>query len=579
MSLTTALNIGQSALTASQLGIAVTGNNLANVATRGYTRQVVDLSPAAGQRLSANTYLGRGVTVSGVRRQIDAALQARLWSGTADNAAAEQQAGITSQVESTVGGLGGKDLAAQLTDFFNAWSEKSNQSLSSTLVVQQGDKLAAYIRTLRSDLTQQRAQIDGQLGQQASAADDLLNRIADLNGQVSSAEGGGGTASSLRDQRDQLITQLSQLMDVTAVEQRGGSVDILVHSTPVVLGTQSRGVQLDHRTNDDGTVDTFIGVKASGEQLDIRAGQIGASLESRTSAVDGTLDRLDTIASNLIFELNKLHSTGSNLANPSLSTGTLGVPLADRTRAMNDPASATFADLPFKAVNGGFLVQVKQAATGATQTVRINVDLDGITSTGAPGTADDTTPEQIRAALDAVPGLHASFTAEGKLQVKADSGYQFSFADDSSGALAVLGMNAYFTGSDASTIGVRSDLKADPSLLLTGKTVNGSFVENGTAKQVVALQDASLPGLSGRTLRGAWTDTVQTVGLNAQGAADRADSTRVVVDSLESQRAAVSGVSTDEEAINLVQFQQQYQGAARLISVAQDLMNTLMSLI
>ena len=579
MSLTNVFDIGRSALTAGQLGIAVTGNNLANVATRGYTRQILDLTPAAGQQLSSNTYLGRGVSISGVRRQIDQALQARLWSGTSENSGAELKAGIASQIESTVGGLNDKNLASNLTSFFNSWSEKSNQSLSSGLVVQQGDQLAAYIRTLRSDLVEQRSQIDRQLGQFANAADDLLSRIADLNTQVSSAEGGGGVASSLRDQRDQLITQLSELMDVTSVEQPGGSVDILVHSTPVVLGGQSRGVELVRKNNEDGTTDVHIGVKATGEELDIRSGQLGASLDGRTASVDATINQLDSVASQLIFQLNKLHSTGANLKNPTLSTGSLVIGASDRTRAMNDPSNQTFADLPFKAVNGGFLVQVKQSATGATQTVRVNVDLDGITSTGAAGTSNDTTPEQLRAALDAVPGVTASFDAQGRLAVKADDGFEFSFADDSSGALAVLGMNAYFTGTNARDIGVREDLLADPSQLLTGRLVNGEFVQNGTAKQVVTLQDAPLTALGDRSIRAAWSDAIQTVGLTAQAASDRADSTRIVKDSLEAQRAGISGVSTDEEAVNLINYQQQYQGAARLISIAQEMTQTLMSLV
>lgn len=579
MSLTNVFDIGRSALTAGQLGIAVTGNNLANVATRGYTRQVLDLTPASGQRLSGSAYLGRGVTIGGIRRQIDDALQARLWSGASDKAGADLRSSIASQIETAVGGLNDKNLASNLTSFFNSWSERSNQSLSSGLVVQQGDQLAAYMRTLRSDLVEQRSQIDRQMGQLASGADDLLTRIADLNTQVSAAEGGGGVAGSLRDQRDQLITQLSDLMDVTVVEQNDGAVDILVQSTPVLLGGKSRGVELVRKTNDDGSTDVYVGVKATGERLDIRSGQLGAALDERTSTVDATIDRLDGVATQLIFQLNKLHSTGANLKNPSGSTGTLSIATADRTRAINDPANQTFGDLPFKAVNGGFLVQVRQTATGATQTVRVNVDLDGVTAAGASGTGDDTSPEQIRAALDAVPGLSASFTAEGKLRVACDTGFEVSFADDTSGVLAVMGMNAYFTGRDARDIGVREDLKADPSGLLTGRMVGGAFVENGTASSVVALQDAPLAALGDRSVRGAWSDTVQTVGLTAQAAADRAQSATIVRDSLEAQRAGISGVSTDEEAVNLISYQQQYQGAARLISVAQELTQTLMSLV
>lgn len=576
MSLTTVMQIGRSALTASQLGLSVTGNNLANMATPGYSRQLMTLEPIAGDRSGLS--VGLGVGVRDIRRQVDMALQARLWGGVAEQSAAEQLQSVMAGVESTVGALSGFDLSSELSAFFNAWSEKSNQTPSAALVVQQGDKLASFIKSLRADLTAHRTQIDQQLGAAARSADDLFSQIADLNTQISGAEIGGATASALRDQRDKVITELSKLMDVTTVEQPGGSIDVLVGSTPVVLGGSSRGVELTRQSR-DGALEVFVSVRHDGQRLDVPSGQIGALLAGRTGAVDDTIDRLDEVASFLIFEINKLHSTGSNLKNPTQSTGTLGFPAADRLRAFNDPSNASIAALPFRPVNGGFLVQVKQTATGSVQTVRVNIDLDGLTAGGTAGTGDDTTPEQVRAALGAVPGLSASFTPEGTLQVTADQGYEVSFADDTSGVLAVLGMNAYFGGTDASDIAVRDGLKADPSQLLTGRVVDGAFVQNATALGVVGLQDKGIAGLSGRTIRGAWSDAVQTQGLAAQAAGTRADATRLVRESLEAQRAAVSGVSVDEESINLINYQQQYQAAARLISVADQLTQTLLQLV
>lgn len=578
MSLTNTMLIGRSALTASQLGLSVTGNNLANLATPGYSRQVVGLQPLGADRSVWGLSVGQGVGVRDVRRQVDSALQARLWSGVADEASAAQKLDIRSAIESVVGELSGNDLSAELSTFFSAWSEKSNGSQSASLVVQQGDKLASFIKGLRSDLAEQRTRVDQRLGSLATSANDLLARVAELNGAISTSEVDGSTASGLRDQRDQTITQLSQLFDVTAVEQPNGSVDLLVGSTPIVLGSTSRGVELVRRT-ENGNVDVFLSIKADGTRLDVNSGSVGALHQDRTQSVDAVLDKLDSVASRLIFEVNKLHSTATNLTNPSRSLANLTIPTSDRSLALNDPANTTFADLPFKAVNGGFLVTVKQASTGATQTVRIDVDLDGITAAGTPGTADDTSAEDVRSALDAVPGLNAVFNADGKLEINADQGFEFSFADDTSGALAVLGVNSYFVGTGSKDIGVRSDLKSDPSLLLTGRMVNGTFVQNGTSLGVLGLQDKSLSELGNRSLRASWADSVQAMGVETQAAADRAEATMLVRESLESQRASISGVSVDEESINLITYQQQYQGAARLISVAQQLTETLLALI
>lgn len=579
MSLTTALQIGRSALTASQLGLQVTGNNMANVSTPGYSRQIVGLAPVAGQTTGIGGGSGRGVYVSGINRQVDAALMSRLRAGISDDAGAQTDLGILSQLESTLGDLSSGDLSTQLTSFFKTWSERANLTKSSAVVVQQGVALAGYIRGLRSDMLNQREQLDQQLGALTGKANNLLDQIADLNGQISTSEQAGTPANALRDQRDQALADLSQIMDVTANEQPNGSVDVLVGSNPVVLGTKSRGLEFKRFTDPSGALKVTVNTKADGSELPVSSGQLGSLLTNRGAAIDATINTLDKITSQLIFQVNKLHSTATNATGLTSTTGSLAIAPADRTLAMNDPNNATFAALPFKPQTGGFFVNVKDKTTGSVTTVRINVDLDGINNAGGAGTTNDTTPEQIRQALAAVPGLSAQWTSDGKLDIKAASGMEFSFSDDTSGALATLGVNSYFTGTSAKDIDVNAKIAADPTNLMVGRTVNGTFVENGTALEIVKLQDAGNTALGGTSLKGAWSNASQLVGVQVDSAKTRATATSMVHESLESQRASVSGVSLDEESINLMQYQRQYQAAAKVISTADQLMQTLIDLI
>jgi flagellar hook-associated protein 1 FlgK len=576
MGLTSSLQIGNSALNAAQLAIQVTGNNLANAATPGYSRQVAFLEPNrpdGGGRFQ----VGTGVRISSIRRQIDEALQARLWSGVSQQAAAQQQSSIMGQIESVLGELGDNDLSSQFSRFFGTWSERANLTQSSAVVIQQGQQLADFIRQMRRELTGQRDQIDRQVGVQVERANGILEKIAQLNGTISTAETSGGQAGSLRDQRDALITELSQYMDVSAVEQENGSVNILVGSTPVVLGSRSRGVELRRQTVGD-SIRVSVHVKEDGEGLSIRSGQIGASLADRTATVDRTIGTLDRITSALIFEVNKLHATSTNAQWLTGTSATLGLPAGDRTRALNDPANGVLSGLPFQAVSGGFTVNVK-SATGATQAVRINIDLDGIDSTGAPGFGDDTSLESIASQLDAIDGVRASIGADGRLKIDAESGFTFALSDDSSGVLGVLGVNAFFTGTDGTDIGVRADLKTTPSNLMVGRLVNGEFVENAGALEIARLQDASLSMLSGQSISRSWLDAAQSLGVQADAAKNRAEAATMVRDSLEAQRAAVSGVSIDEESVNLLIFQRQYQGAARFIATVDEMTRTLISLL
>lgn len=579
MSLSAALNIGRSALSASQLGIQVASNNMANASTPGYSRQRAIIESIAGDRSIGGGGAGRGVRVGVVRRDVDAAINSRLTAAGADAAAASVQQRIFQQLETTLGELGDNDLSNELSGFFKVWSERANETKSSSAVIQQADRMARFCRKLRGDLTDQRAQIDDSVAVTVDRANQLITNIAELNKVISTSESGGSPANSLRDQREQAIDELATLVDVSVIDRGLGGFDVMVGSAPVVLGDRSKRLEVSKTSTPDGTRLIVQTAGDDSQALDIRAGELGSLLVNRTGALETTITRLDRLVSQMVFEVNRLHSTGANASGLRSSSGMTAFSAENRVRALNDPANDVTNLQPYKASNGGFMVNVRDRATGGMQTVRVAVDLDGVDATGAPGTGDDTSAEDIRAALAAIPGLSAEFGVDGKLRVTAAEGFDFSFSDDTSGALAVLGMNAFFTGGDASDVAVNADLMADSSKLLTGRMVNGAFVENGTALELARLQGKASAGLGGLTFAEHWRDTSQMVGGGAAEASINASARAMVRDSLQSQRDAISGVNIDEESIGLLDFQRQYQAAARVISTVDQMTQTLLSMI
>lgn len=576
MSLTAAMLIGRSGLSASQAGVQVAANNIANASTAGYSRQLLSLAPTRGQSLGSIGTIGRGVSISDVRRQVSEALQGRLWSSQAEHASASSRLDSMSALEATLQELTGNDFSSELAGFFGTWSEAANLEQSNTVVVQQGQRLAEFMQRIRRDVLRVREQIQGQIGGLVGRANELLDQIGELNREVARTERGRPNANELRDQRDMLVTSLSELVDTSIIEQPDGQYDVLVAGTPVVLGARNLGI--DVRQDSDGSrLTSVITLGTNGQPLNVAGGAVGGLLASRDIGIEDTLGSLDDIAGQLIFEVNKLHSTG--VANPGLTstTGLLGIPTTDRTLAMNSSANATLSGLPYAAQNGGFYVNVRHQASGLSHAVRIDVDLDGLTDTGEAGFDDDTSAEDIRAALAGVDNLTAAFTADGKLRIAADAGYEASFSDDTSGALAVLGVNAYFSGATAADISVRSDLLDDPSQLATGRLIDDTVVANGTALAIADLQEHGLEALNGDSLLGHWGGRVQRIAVDTEYAADRLESTGIVRQSLEAQRAATSGVSIDEESINLINYQKQYEGSARIISVARELLDTLLA--
>lgn len=576
-----AFQIGRSGLTAAQLGIQVTGNNLANASTPGYSRQNLTLNPARDTP-QGNLFIGRGVNVSAIRRQVDDALQARLWSGVSTEAGAQSDLQLLGSVESLINPLTGTSVSSQLNRFFNSWSELANAPTASgprSLVVQQGKALGDFLRQTRVELTGQREQIDRDLLANTQRANDLLNQVAALNTAIVSSENSSGAgANGLRDQRDQLVTELAGYLDLTTVEQPSGTLDILVGSTPIVLAGVSRGIKLKTESNTTGTT-VRVTTTDNDEGLAISQGKLGSLLARRTDLVDDTIARLDNLASQLIFEVNKLHAAGYGTTPLTSAVGATSLRSPDTSLAFNDPTNQSLADLPFKPKSGSFLIKLTNSATGASQTTRIDIDLDGRNNLGQPGTQDDTSLQSLVNQLATVANVTASVTGDGRLSLAAGTGYEINFADDSSGVLAVLGVNTYFTGQNATDIGVRTELLANASLLSSGRLEGGQRNDNAGARGIADLRSAQVAGLKGETFLGHWDQAVQAVAVQADQAKTRGESASTVRSSLDAQRSAVSGVSVDEEAVNLITYQRQYQASARFINVVDELTQTLLGLL
>ena len=576
MTLTNAFNIGQSGLTTAQTAIQVAGHNLANISTPGYTRQVARIQPVVGSDEAVGVYIGRGVRVTEVIRQIDEALQGRLQDGVSRESFATTQEEVLSSIEGLLNELTGVDLSTEINTFFASFSEFSNNPAATetrATAVEAGVTLAAFTRALSQDLTKIRQGVDQQLGSAITRADEILNEVAAINRAVTTSESGRTQYNDLRDRRDQLLVELSQLVEINTVEQPNGSVDVFVGSTPIVLAGESRGVYFDQEV-ENGELVVALRVRADDEKLNSAAGRIGGLLAVREGPLKQTSDELDRLASALIFEVNRLHSSGRAGAPITDLSGSLRLPIADQTLAFNDPTNETLGALPFGPRNGAFTVVVRDSSGAEVRTV-IEVDLDGIDNTGAAGFGDDASLSTLATQINAIPNLNAEITPAGALRVYTDSGFDVNFENDSSGVLATLGVNSYFVGTDAGDIAVRSDLREEPLLLVAGLGEG----TNETALAIALLREQGVESLEGLTLENAWLKTVERVGVTTAGAKTRSEATRLVRENLEAQRASVSGVDADEETLNLIQFQRQYQAAARFINVVDEMLQTLIGII
>jgi flagellar hook-associated protein 1 FlgK len=567
MSLIGALNIGSSALAVQQAALQTTGNNIANASDPNYTRQVTNISPSPDQQIRPGLFVGTGVTLDSVQRQIDDALEGRLRGSTSDAEGADTTQQWLGRIESVFNELGDDDLSTRMSTFFNSWSSLANTPQDTGLrqvVLQNGQDLAHWIQTVGSDLTNLRSDADQSMAALASNADQLATQVAQLNQKIVTAEAGtGGSANALRDQRDAVLSDLSKLINITTVQQGNGIVNVYVGSEPLIVNTTSRGVAFQQQTI-NGKLTSTVVFKANNGKMDLNgAGQLGALSKLRDGDLNDAINQLDDFTKNFVFELNKIHASGQGLDGFDSVTSTNAA--TDPTAALNDPA----AGLEFTPQNGSFVVHVTDKATGLQTSTLVKVDLDGLNG-------DDTTLNDLAAQLDAVPNLSASVQG-GRLTIKSDSpAVSFGFSQDSSGVLAALGINTFFTGSNSADIAVNATVQNQPSLINAAQ--NGDSADNQTATAIAAMETQPIASMGGVSLNDKYQSIIDGLAVSANTAKTNAEATQTVQQTLQAQRQALSGVSTDEEAVNMMRQQRAFQGAAKLISTVDEMMQTLLQM-
>jgi flagellar hook-associated protein 1 FlgK len=565
MSLFGSIQTANNALKASQIGLQVVGQNISNVNTPGYIRQELVLTPAPTQRLGG-LLLGLGVNVDGVVQKIDQFLVSRLRSAISDRAGAEVQQNAYRELESLLGELTDTDISTAMTRFFGAIHDVLNQPTSLSVrqqAILQGRQLASDIARLSARAFAVRVDLNNQVKQVASDINSLTAEIHKLNIQIAELEGGvsRSDAVGLRDQRGLALQKLAELIDIRVDEQDDGIVSVSINGTFLVTEGARRQVQVT-LGSDRGLTVASIELADTQQVLQPFGGKLAGLLAARDEVVGGFLDQLDDFARTLAFEFNKLHSSGQGLT---------GYQRAVSTAAVDDPARPLdAAGLPFTPVNGAFQILIYNSQTGLTQTTDIRVDLNGLDD-------DDTTLAKLAALLDAVDGIRARVTETRQLEIVADSPEQdFAFANDTSGILAALGINTFFSGTTARDLGVSAVLLADPSKFAASR--GGVGQDTQLAVELAGFLDRPLPEKNGATLAALYDTLVGNVAQGSAAATAIVEGFRVFEESLLGQHLSISGVSLDDEAVRLLSFQRAYQAAAKYIQTLNELLGVLLAL-
>lgn len=556
------LGVARSALFANQLVLQTTANNVANAGRSDYSRQRVDLTASLPETLPIGQ-LGTGVTVDGIRRLRDAFLD-RQYS-RAQQALGEYtaQQSTLSQIEALLGEPSDEGLQASFAQFFTALRDVASYPEDYTTrraALEQGEVLAGDLRRANAGLTELKRNLETEITDRTAEANDLLQEVGRLNNQIQAVVVAGGSPNDLLDQRDQAVDEISKLLSVVRVDRSDGTVQlslsggggVLVDGTTVAtLGARLSATSDDYEVTLGGTVVTVTG------------GELAGLLHSRNDTdayVKYAESRLDTLAATLIEEINKIQAGGA---------GSAGLQSVASQYAVTDAATPLgSAGLPFGlAVPGSLTVFVYDSSGAVSGSGTIAIDAS-------------TTLTDLAAQLGSVAGLSASVTA-GTLTLDAGAGSSFRFAGDTSNVLSALGLNAFFTGTNARTIGVNSALRADPNLLSTGMPDATTGVvaagDNRAALAMAGLSERKVLGGGAASLTDYYAETVGVVGARTAAANRLLESQTLVTQTIQNQREQVAGVSLDEEMIELTKAQRAFQAAAKLVQVVDELLDTVVN--
>ncbi len=583
------LSTAKDALLSQQLALDVVSHNIANVNTPGYSRQMAELSTRTPAPY-AGMLLGRGVHVEEVSRNVDAFIEKRLQERKSDLMSLKEKEIYMNALEGIFNENSDRSLTTVLADFWNAWSDVANNPSGSSernILYERGELLCESLNGVYMDMANLTDQLNLSLEAAVDKVNELAGKIADLNQQIL-AQRINGNPNDLLDKRNQLITELSEYLDVRYYENDDQSVTVTT-GRGYVLVSKSSSYHLEYDNGDIRWESSGAANRVITET--ITGGKMGGWLDMRDEIIPEYKANLNEFAKNLMWQVNQAHSLGVGLQGFSSVTGTYG---AINAGAPLDSSGLDFQD---KITDGSFSFWVYDSSGNV-------IDL------GGPGgaltvaiDADTTTVNDIASALNGLHGgnISASVNGDGKLVIEASGGDTFAFSGDTSGALAALGINTIFKGSSpedgeyARFISMNPLLERNKDFIAAGRVGASGELSPGDNVNALAMaeleyeqvamtryyydrENGSSEETVNDTIGGYLYSLIGSVGIRSQSIIRSREYNEVITNELAETRDNISAVSLDEEMTNIIKYQHAYSAAARLVSVADEMFKTLLDI-
>ncbi len=523
-----------SALVSYQRALATTSHNIANANTEGYSRQRVELGTRVANQTGAGS-IGSGVEVTGIRRSYDQFAVEQVRSNTSGLAREQTFAGLAAQVETVVSDPV-TGVNASFSRFFNAVQDVATDpsSLSARRVMlSEGGALTDRFRAIDTQLGQLDNDVNARLRSSVDEINGFAVRIADLNKAIADASGamGGGMPNDLLDARDQALLGLNQLVKVSTVSQSDGSLNVFIgNGQSLVLSGSPQKLAIGSNSFEPGRPE--ITLADGGVITDfISGGSLGGLLAFRKEVLTPMRNQVGLMAYAVASEINTVQTGGRDLSGNAGQPFFSMPPVSVQTSGLNTGSASVTASITalsgltgdnYRVVadgSGGFSLYTQPGGTAVNPA---DVGL-GITISAGASAGDSFL---IRPVADVAAGLRVNLTAPGQIAAAGASG-SFGVGDNS---------NA-----------LRMGAVEDGAVLFGGKVSIADGVKNMISELASTVRSSE-------------------IGEQAQ---------KTLLEQAVSRQESVSGVNLDEEAANLMKYQQAYQAAAQVASTANTIFQTM----
>jgi len=542
------LSVALSGLNAAQAGIRTTQHNISNINTSGYRRQEVAYTTPSAQFTSSG-YFGSGTAIESVRQ---------IYSQFLDNAVLQNQGQLSyyetysaqaSQIDSMLGDSN-SGLSKAISKFFSASSEVANDPTSTAArqnLLSMGKNLAGRINTLD---TQMQGMLDASNTAVTSMTQEinvLTTGIASLNASIAKLEGGSGqTANDLRDQRDALVANLNKLVQVTQVQQPDGEISLYIgEGQTLVQGKYAYSVSAVTDSNDSSLKQAVLNIGGmslplSGTQ--IKGGELAGLLAQRDEVLLPAMSDVTAMAFALSSEINAIHRNGLQ-QDAATAGGNFFTPAQEQVGGASGWLSLGTSSSGSRIANDNYSASWDGSAFTVVR------ESDGLSTTVSAG--EEVVMDGVAQGFSLYP--HTTF-----VPVAGSGTWNLNFKSLAASMSMILGNTT--------------------EVAAAASTANGAG-DNRNALALAALRTSRVLNNQQSTFEQAYQQTVTRTANNASNADISVSAYTTLVDESTSSQQGLSGVNLDEEAINLVRFQQAYQASAKAMSVASAIFDELLGVV